>query len=504
MRVVSPSESRRLDAEAIASGTPGILLMERAAAAVAREVGRLVRARPERAEALAVLCGAGNNGGDGFEAARLLLEGGWPAGRLTVLFLGRRDRLPEDAAETFRRLAARHPVIPIVDEAGLEPLRRASLVVDALFGTGLTRPLEEGSLAARAVGAISTGRAAVVAVDVPSGLDGAVSGIPGPHVRADVTVTFGFPKAAHVRLPAAGECGRIVVAPIGLPGEEGGEGPEEGEAATAGDVARLFPGRPAASHKGTFGTVLVVGGSTGMAGAPALAARAAFRAGAGKVVVSAPDGVRAIVHGLCPEATTAGEAEEPGGYSALAVGPGLGRDAAAVRRFSAALGAAVPAAFDADALNLVGTEPERFGSRPAPTVLTPHPGEAARLLGVDTRAISSDREGAARELAKRSRAVVVLKGFRSLVAGPDGRSTVVLAGNPGMATGGTGDVLTGVVAAFLARGLGAREAAWAGAWLHGAAGDLAAERLGAESLCAGDVAEALPAAWGLLTEARLA
>lgn len=502
MRVVSPSESRLRDAEAIASGTSGIVLMERAAAAVAREVGRLVRARPERAEALAVLCGAGNNGGDGFEAARLLLEGGWPGGRLTVLLLGDPGRLPQDAAQTYRRLVARHPVVPLVDEAGLEPLRRASLVVDALFGTGLSRPLEAGSLAARAAGAVSTGRAAVVAVDIPSGLDGASPGIPGPHVRADVTVTFGFPKVAHVRLPAAGECGRIVVAPIGLPGEEGGDGPEESEAAAARDVARLFPPRPAAAHKGTFGTVLVVGGSAGMAGAAALAARAAFRAGAGKVVVSAPDGVRAVVHGLCPEATTATEGEEPGGYAALAVGPGLGRDAAAVGRLSAALGAPVPGVFDADALNAVGAVPERFGDRLAPTVLTPHPGEASRLLGVDTRAIASDREGAARELARRSRAVVVLKGFRSLVADPDGRLTVVLAGNPGMATGGTGDVLTGVVAAFLARGLGAREAAWAGAWLHGAAGDLAAERIGAEGLCAGDVAEALPEAWGLLPEAR--
>ena len=328
MKVLAPAGSRRLDAEAIAAGTPGIVLMERAAAAVAREVGRLVRARPERGESLVVLCGAGNNGGDGFEAARLLLEAGWPLGRLTVLLLGEEGRLPEDASETFRRLSALRPALPLMDEAGLEPVRRATLVVDALFGTGLARPLDQGGLAARAAEVCSAGRAAVVAVDIPSGLDGGSREIPGPHVRADVTVTFGFPKVAHVRLPAAGECGRIVVAPIGLPAEAVDDTGAP-EAVAARDVARLFPPRDAAAHKGTFGTVLVVGGSEGMAGAPALAARAAFRAGAGKVVVAAPDAVRAVVHGLCAEATTAPESQDPGGYSALAVGPGLGRDGAA-------------------------------------------------------------------------------------------------------------------------------------------------------------------------------
>lgn len=502
MRVLAPAESRRLDAEAIAAGTPGIVLMERAAAAVAREVGRLVRARPERGESLVVLCGAGNNGGDGFEAARLLLEAGWPAGRLTLLLLGDPGRLPADASQTFRRFSALRPVLPLTDEAGLEPLRRATLVVDALFGTGLARPLDPGGLAARAAEVSSVGRAAVVAVDIPSGLDGGSREIPGPHVRADVTVTFGFPKVAHVRLPAAGECGRIVVAPIGLPAEDA-EDPGIPEAVAARDVARLFPPRDAAAHKGTFGTVLVVGGSEGMAGAPALAARAAFRAGAGKVVVAAPDAVRAVVHGLSAEATTAPESQDPGAYSALAVGPGLGRDGTAVNRLDAAMSAPVPSVFDADALNLVGPEPERFANRTAPTILTPHPGEAARLLGVSTAEIASDREGTARELARRSRSVVVLKGYRSLVADPEGGVTTVLAGNPGMATGGAGDVLTGVVAAFLARGLRARDAAAAGAWLHGAAGDLASERLGMESLSAGDLVDALPAAWGLLPEARL-
>lgn len=503
MRILTPEEARRLDAAAIAGGTPGIVLMERASGAVAREVRRLLRHRPESGEDVVVLAGAGNNGGDAFEAARLLASD--PAiRRLTTLFLGAPERLPADARETWRRLGAVARIDPAQTPADLEPLRRASLVVDGLFGTGLARPLDAAGLPALAAAISSAGRARVVAVDLPSGLAGGCGATEGPHFVADVTVTFGFPKMAHVDLPAAGACGRVVVAPIGLPEETSDPAPQgERTAVAARDVARLFPGREPTAHKGTFGTVGVVGGSEGMAGAPALAARAAFRAGAGKVVVAAPPGVRAVAHALCPEATTAPEDACPADARALAVGPGLGTADGSLSRLAAALERPVAAVFDADALNLVAGSPERFSARTAPTVLTPHPGEAARLLGVPTERITADRAGAALELARRSGAVVVLKGFRSLVASPDGRLSVVLAGNPGMATGGSGDVLTGIVAALLARGLTARQAAEAGAYLHGAAGDLSAERLGQESLSAGDVVDGIPEAFSLLAESRL-
>lgn len=499
MRAVTAEEARRLDAETIAGGTPGIVLMERAAARVAGEIGGVLGRRPELAADVVVLAGMGNNGGDGFEVARLLAAPR-SRGRLTVLLVGDPARLTSDAATTFGRLEpAGIPVRQVRVPADLEPLRRATLAVDALFGTGLTRPVADGSLEEAAV-RLASRAPFVVAVDLPSGLMGSEPGIPGSHVVADLTVTFGHPKIAHVRLPAAGECGRLVVAPIGLRGEDGtaeGSGPD---GVTAVDVRRVIPRRAPDGHKGVYGTLGVIGGSVGMAGAPALAARAAFRCGAGKVVVLTPDAVRAIVHVLCPEATTAAREAGYGSFQALAVGPGLGTTGESERDLLDALASNLPVIFDADALNLAAGRPELF-RRPAPTVLTPHPGEAARLLGVSTGEIGRDRRQAAVDLACRAGAVVVLKGFRSIVATPGGVVSIVLAGNPGMATGGSGDVLTGAVGAFLARGLGPREAACAGAFLHGLAGDLGGEVKGEESLTAADLIDYLPEAFLTLRSA---
>ncbi|EFK95977.1 carbohydrate kinase, YjeF related protein, partial [sediment metagenome] len=271
------------------------------------------------------------------------------------------------------------------------------------------------------------------------------------------------------------------------------------EAVTARDVAPLFPRRAALAHKGSYGTLGVVGGSRGMAGAAALAARAAFRSGVGKVVVVAEEASRPSIHALVAEATTAG-ALPPVGLSALAVGPGLGTSPAAGALLEASLGASVAAVLDADALNLLAGRPDALRGRLVPTVLTPHPGEASRLLGVPTAAVVADPEGTAERLAAESGATVILKGFRSVVASPDGRIARVLAGNPGMASGGSGDVLTGVVGAFLARGLSAWEAATAGAFLHGLAGDLARERAGEEALTASAVADALGEAFRVVGE----
>ena len=492
MRAVTADEAHRLDAATIGAGTPGILLMERAAAAVAAEVEAVLERRPGLGSEIGIVAGAGNNGGDGFEVARLLGRG--RPGRVTTFLVGDPGRLPPDAAITWKRLEESGSSIRRVREAGdLEPLRRATLAVDALLGTGLNRPIGEGTLESQVARLLSS-VPFTAAVDIPSGLFGGQAEIPGPHVLADLTVTFGRPKLAHVFTPAAGACGRVVVAPIGLLAEEV---PDEGsgpETVTGPDVGRVFPRRPAESHKGSFGTLGVVGGSEGMAGAPALAAQAALRAGAGKAVVSAPGPVRQVVHLLCPEATTSAEESDPGSWQAAAVGPGLGQTADSRARLDRALRAPVPAVFDADALNLAGADPAHF-RRQFPTVLTPHPGEAGRLLGVSTAQIGRDRTGAASLLARGSGAVVILKGFRSVVADPGGRIAFVLSGNPGMATGGAGDVLTGIVGAFLARGLDGWTAAAAGAYLHGLAGDLASERLGEEALTASDIVRALAEAW---------
>ncbi len=499
MKYLSADEARALDERTIAAGTPGLVLMKRAASAVLREAARALAARRERGARVVVLAGPGNNGGDGFEVARLLLASRVAPGVETLL-LGNPDRLGADAKATFQRLGKAGGSVRTLDgEGDLVPLRSATLVVDALFGTGLSRPVEPGGLAARALASASASGAFVVAVDVPSGLSGDRDDLPGPCLRADVTVTFGAPKKCHVFVPAAGVCGRVVVADIGLLPPEA---PPAGgvEAVVAGDVAPLFPPRTAASHKGTYGHLLVAGGSDGMAGAPALAARAAHRAGAGLVTVSADAAVRSLVHALSPETTTVPADAEVPASEALAVGPGMGRSLEARARLERLAAIPVPAVFDADALNVAG-EARFFAARRAPTVLTPHPGEAGRLLGVDAAAVNADRVGVARRIASLANAVVVLKGFRSVVADPGGRAALVLAGNPGMATGGMGDVLTGICGAFLARGLGAWDAARAAAWIHGAAGDLAAELVGEESLVASDALAFLRGAFGLLREA---
>jgi NAD(P)H-hydrate epimerase len=501
MRILSAEEARAQDAKTIAAGTPGLVLMKRAAAGVAREVARAIARRPERAGRVVVLAGPGNNGGDGFEAARLLMGSRVAAGVETLL-VGTTRHLAGDALKTFERLTKSGGSIREVEsEKDLEPLRSATLVVDALFGTGLKNPIAEGGRAARAVALASEGPAFVVAVDLPSGLSADDAGIWRPSVTADVTVTFGSPKRCHAFAPAAGSCGRITVEDIGLIPDRAAPADGEPEAVTARDLVRLFPRREAASHKGTYGHLLVVGGSEGMAGAPALAARAALRSGAGLATVASPEAVRPVVHTLSPESTTASLEADPGAFDALAVGPGLGRSGAASAAWRRMVSAGRPAVFDADALNLAA-RPEEFAGRSAPTILTPHPGEAGRLLGMDAIAVNGDRIAAAKTLAARSGCVVVLKGFRSVVASPEGRVALVLAGNAGMATGGAGDVLTGIAGSLLARGFSAFDAASAAAWLHGAAGDLAREGCGEESLVAGDLAAWLPEAFALVREAR--
>ncbi len=468
--------------------------MRRAANAVVREIAGVIGRRPARGARVVVLAGPGNNGGDGFETARLL-QAARVASNVETLLFGAPDHLAADARRTHRRLEeAGGTIREVTKDVDLEPLRVSTIVVDALFGTGLKRPISPDGLPARAVRLVAEGKAFVVSIDVPSGLSADDPFPWTPAVRADLTVTFGYPKPCHVRLPSAALCGRIAVAGIGFgpPGEDGAPGGDE--VVASWDVALLFPRREATSHKGSFGRLLVIGGSSGMAGAPGLAARGAYRSGAGTVTALAPESVRSAVHATSPETMTAGEEVDFARFDALAVGPGLGVSAASRALVGRAAESRIPAVFDADALNLAG-DAAFFSRRMAPTVLTPHPGEAARLLGTDVARVNADREGSVREIAARAKAVVILKGFRSLVADPSGRVVPVLAGNPAMAKGGTGDVLTGVVGACLARGFDAFDAAGAAAWLHGTAGDFVRESQGEESLTASDLIEALPEAF---------
>jgi NAD(P)H-hydrate epimerase len=504
--ILSADEMRAADRATIESvGLPGVVLMENAGAAVARAVER----RFPEARSVVVLCGKGNNGGDGFVAARRLLSR-----RPLVLLVGDVSDVRGDAATHLRAFLQSggqlRRVGSLADWRREGPLAaRAELLVDALLGTGL-RAAPRGLLG-RVIRDLAQRRGPTVAVDLPSGVGSDSGRLPGHALRADVSVTFAALKCGHVLPPAADRCGEVEVEDIGIPARLIAARTWLVEAA---DAAAAWPARPRAAHKGSFGHLLLVAGSRGKTGAAVLAGSAGLRAGAGLVTVAtaAPALVRVAARRaeLMTEALPATRAASvaPAALAralaladerdAVALGPGLGQHAG-TRRFVAGFvrSCAAPLLVDADALNALAALPRGGGfralrARRAATVLTPHPGEAARLLGTSTGAVQRERLEGARRLAALSGAVVVLKGHRTLVVEPGARAAVNPSGNPGLATAGTGDVLAGVVGALLARGLDAWTAAVAGVFVHGRAGDLLAARRGEEGLLAGELADALP------------
>jgi hydroxyethylthiazole kinase-like uncharacterized protein yjeF len=502
--VLDARAMRTADAETIRSGIASDELMESAAAAVCRE---LSRAHPGW-KRVVVICGPGNNGGDGLAAARRLAGCGI---RPEVFTLKDPAAYGGDPASNAARAKAHGiELVSLAAPAGFGRLRRALAdcdgIVDALFGTGLTRALS-GS-ARRAVAAIGASGRPVVSVDVPSGLSTDSGVPPGPAVRASLTVALAAPKPCHVFPPASGLCGRVVVADIGIARTTLGKGARNLWLAEPSDVRALLPARPLDSHKATFGRLAVIAGSRGKTGAAVLAARGALRAGAGLVTVLCAESLEPIIVEALPEAMTLGLPEGGGaiaaaaaaralralsGFDAAIVGPGLGTSAGTVAFLEALLrGSALPILADADGLNAFAGRPAVFGKRRAPTVLTPHPGEAGRLLGRSAKEIQRRRLEAARALARRSRAVVVLKGANSLIAGPGGETVVNPTGTPLLATAGSGDVLSGVIGALLAAGLDPSAAALAGAFLHGAAAEELEPRLGDAGLLAHEVADAVP------------
>ncbi len=532
MRVLTAEAMARVDRAAVEElGVPSMVLMENAALGLAEAVATSF---PEAA-AVAIYCGPGNNGGDGLALARHLAIRGYQV--VCFLLFGGRETRGDAAAQLAicralggARSRARGedavPLVPLVEigpddalDGALTAARAADLVVDALFGTGLGRPLE-GQLAELVEGLsqVSTPR---LAVDLPSGLNGSRPEPFGPHLVADVTVTFGAPKPAQVLSPAAEAMGELVVADLGVPASlidrDWGEPDGPLHLIVAEELATLLVPREAESHKGTYGHLLLAAGSVGAAGAAVLAARAAVRSGAGLVTAAVPEPIVQTVDGASiesmtlplpaggdgriAEAAAAAVLAAAAGRSALALGPGMGQTAAVaetLRRI--VLVAELPLVLDADGINAFAGRAEELRERPAPTVLTPHPGEAGRLLGVSTAEVVADRRAAARRAAAATGAVVVLKGHQTLVATPDGALHVNPTGNPGMATGGSGDVLTGLIGALLAQGYEAPEAALLGVYLHGRAGDRAAERYGTVGLAAGDLVEELPAAFEELRE----
>jgi NAD(P)H-hydrate epimerase len=533
MRVVTAAEMGEIDRRATEEyGIPGLVLMENAGLKVFDCVRRVLGGVDGKR--VVVLAGKGNNGGDGLVAARHLLQNG---ARVKVLFNGDPAEAAGDAGvnlEIWKRLGQRLHLLQDRNAVQLLQLALlpADLVVDALFGTGFRGEVRDR--ARKAIEAVNESGKPVVAVDIPSGVEADTGAVRGPAVQATHTVTFGLPKLGLVLEPGAGRTGELHVVDISLPRPlleaeaEGGR-----YLLTPALVRGWLPPRGVEAHKGRFGHVLVAAGSRGMSGAAVLAARAAAYAGAGLVTLAVPRGIQAVAAGLQPELMTLGLPETGAGtlsraareqieeflprVSVLALGPGLSAHPETVELVRELLpGVRVPCVLDADGLNAfaagegeagrshVGAPagapvaesfpPGGFREKPD-LVLTPHPGEMARLLGLKGAAeVQADRLGVTERTAAAWRCTVVLKGARTLVAEP-GRTYINPTGNPGMATGGTGDVLTGMIAGLLAQGLEPGLAAAAGTFLHGRAGDLAAAERGQASLLAGNLLEYLPAAF---------
>jgi hydroxyethylthiazole kinase-like uncharacterized protein yjeF len=495
MKILTSEQMKNIDRRATEQfAIPGALLMENAA----RAVVDAVRERYPDADNVAIFCGPGRNGGDGLAAARMLADRGVTP---LVVIAGDRSRYTDESAANLaicERL--RLPMYDVADTDALDQaLARASqtdLIVDAIFGTGLNRA--PADLYADAIRGIQSLRLPIVAVDVPSGLNASSPDPFDPAIRADLTVTFALPKIAHIFPPAAEFCGDLIVADISIPDAAIESENVRLSVATPLEVAPLFAPRSAATHKGTYGHVGIVAGSEGRSGAAILSARGAIRGGAGLVtVLTDPDTAR-IVDAVSIESMTFTDhitSDVLSRFSAMVIGPGLA-DNDKSYRFIRSLISKIdqPMIVDASALNAFAGDPRALRSESHNRVITPHPGELARLLGVDTAEVLRRRLEIASEVASLTNCVVLLKGHQTLVADPAGFVSVNPTGNPGMASGGMGDVLSGLVGALLARGNDPFESAVAAAYLHGLAGDILRDETSDIGLAAMDVADALPLA----------
>jgi NAD(P)H-hydrate epimerase len=483
MKILTAAQMREVDRHTIEGGTPGIVLMENAAHRVVEAMAD--RFRPLAAQRIVALCGKGNNGGDGLAIARQLHTRFRPAA-LDVVLLAAPEELKGDAAANYRMLLASGSAIEREIPARA---RIATLVIDALLGTGIAGPATGRML--EAIREINTGfpLAKVVAVDIPSGMP-SDSGEPvGEFARADLTVTFTAPKVGQVMPPNCDHVGQLVVGAIG-------SNPELYDDVWLSLVEpamfrELLRPRPPGGHKGTFGHALIVAGSPGKSGAAAMSGISALRAGAGLVTVASDERALPQIASHAPELMTApiGQLDDLAeNKTVIGMGPGLGTGAAGiakrVSRFQ------IPTVIDADALT-----PSLGLPWPAPVVMTPHPGEMARLAGKSTAEVQKDRIGTARGYAMEHRVTLVLKGQRTVIAFPDGRVWINPTGTPALGTGGSGDVLTGLITGLIAQfPKQSDEAVAAAVYLGGLAGEIGARELGEKSLVATDILKYLPQA----------
>ncbi|HLH78038.1 MAG TPA: NAD(P)H-hydrate dehydratase [Candidatus Binataceae bacterium] len=521
MRLLNADESRRLDRlshdkYAISFWS----LMSNAGAGVAHALlERWPQARQARAGAIVVVAGRGNNGGDGLVAARVLHESGLQP---RVLLLGRTQALAGDAARACQELTGAGSRI---EEIGSEEDLRRSFgspgwIIDAIFGTGLNAPIT--GLPAAAIALINGSDAGRVAVDIPSGINADTGGVMGVAVQAALTVTFGLAKYGHVSYPGASYTGQLKIIDIGFAPAALAEVAPQGCFLEVCDIAPLLAPRPADSHKGNYGHPLIIAGGWGKSGAALLAGRGALRIGAGLVTVATARTVAPIVAAGQAELMTVALADQDGhlaagaidslrallpAHNAIVIGPGIGvsADTKAILEFVVTQAAAPrrPVLIDADGLNaLAQMGAGLLRQARGPVVLTPHPGEAARLLGSSPAQVNADRISAARRICELTGAWCLLKGNRTVLASPEGVIKINSTGNPGMASPGMGDALSGIIGGLLGQGFAPMDALAAGAFVHGAAADRVAAQMGPVGYIAGDLIAALPATWASLGERK--
>ena len=513
MKAVTSKQMKELDRKAIADfGIAGDVLMDRAGHGVAETVQFLARIAGCDNPLIQLIAGRGNNGGDAFVAARYLKERGY---EVEVWLAAEAGAATGDALKHLSKLKAAKITLHELptkgewdDEASASDLS-GCILVDGILGTGLSGPAR-----GPAAGAISyinalASRNLVVAIDVPSGLNSDTGKAEGDVVVADITATMGLPKRGLLEPEAIEYVGTVEVVDIGLPPELTDRAQSDMEMITAADLREILGRRPRNAHKGMFGHVLIIGGAPGYAGAVALAAEAAARSGAGLVTVLVPATVAPVVAGMIPEAMVHGGAQTEAGslaadclakwgrrlgdFSAVLMGPGMTtHEDTRVLVEQVLAESRAPVIVDADALNVCAGRLDILQKASGPIVLTPHPGEMARLMGSQVQDIQSDRFNAARRVAEQTSAVTVLKGAGTVVAAKGRLLNVNLTGNPGMASGGMGDVLSGLIAGLAAQGVAPFDAARAGVYLHGRAGDNVAWRTSQAGMIAGDVLDELP------------
>ncbi len=509
MRLCTATEIMAADAYAIQQlGIPGVVLMENAGRACCAHFARHFGS--QKGAAVLVVAGKGNNGGDGYVMARVLAGQGW---HVTTLVLAEEGSIGGDAGEMLKILRNLNlPVTFTTDPATLNAhfsTAAPDIIVDAIFGTGLKSDVQ--GLQGAAIELINSSGAAVFSVDIPSGIDGSTGRLCGLAVQADLTVTFDHAKIGHGCQPGAAYRGQLDVVDIGIPRSGRPEFDSHVELVDHAVAAALLPDRSATGHKGTFGHLLVVAGSTGQTGAAVLAGDSAVRSGCGLVTVGVPAAVHDIIETKLTEPMSVPLADYDGLLSsdalgaltlllydrdALAFGPGLGQSETLIDMVAELiLSLECPAVIDADGLNLLSHNLGVLRRRhDVPLVLTPHPGEMARLTGLTVAEIEANRFDTARQFARKYGVVVLLKGSRTVIAAPDGRVNINGSGNTGLASGGSGDVLTGLVGGLLAQGLDGFAAATLAAWLHGRAAERVADLQGCAGMAASDLLLHLPAA----------